>query len=330
MALQKLQAGRECGMKEIGGYIELDRYKGEEYHPRALALNCGRACLAYLIRQRKIRKIYLPRFLCSSVAETCHNEGIPYEYYSIDEKFRPLLNGFPDSGEWIYIVNYYGQIKNEELRQYRQRFQRIIVDHTQAFFHPVMEGIDTIYTCRKFFGVTDGAYLYTQAEAMVMEQDCSYERMRFLMGRFEKNANEFYGEFTANEKQLFADGEVRGMSELTHNLLRAVDYRDIAERRTENFSYLHQKLGKRNVLELEIPYGAFMYPFYTEDGPWIREELRKKKIYIPTLWPNVLRDCGRGEREYRYAERILPLPVDQRYTLDDMAYVIEKLEEYIS
>ena len=125
-------------MKEIGGYIELDRYKGEEYHLRALALNCGRACLAYLIRQREIKKIYLPRFLCSSVAETCRSEDISYEYYPIDEKFRPLINGVPGSGEWLYIVNYYGQIKDEELRQYRQRFQRIIVDHTQAFFHPVI------------------------------------------------------------------------------------------------------------------------------------------------------------------------------------------------
>lgn len=317
-------------MKEIGGYIELDRYKGEEYHPRALALNCGRACLAYLIRQRKIKKIYLPRFLCFSVTETCHSEGVSCEYYSIDEKFRPLFNGFPDSGEWLYIVNYYGQIKDEELRQYRQRFQRIIVDQTQAFFHPVIEGIDTIYTCRKFFGVADGAYLYTQAKPMTMEQDYSYERMRFLMGRFEKNANEFYGEYVANENQLFVDGEVKAMSKLTHNLLRAVDYKDIAERRTENFSYLHEKLGKRNVLELEIPYGAFMYPFYIEDGSEIRKELQKKKIYIPTLWPNVLNECGRGEREFRYAERILPLPVDQRYTLDDMAYLVEVLEGCIA
>lgn len=317
-------------MKEIGGYIEIDRYQGEEYHSRALALNCGRACLAYLIRQREIQKIYLPRFLCSSVAETCHSEGIPYECYPIDENFRPLFDGSLGSGEWLYIVNYYGQIKDEELRQYRQYFQRIIVDQTQAFFHPVIEGIDTIYTCRKFFGVADGAYLYTQAKPMAMEQDYSYERMRFLMGRFEKSANEFYGEYVANENQLFVGGEVKAMSKLTHNLLRAVDYRDIAERRTENFSYLHEKLGKRNVLELEIPYGAFMYPFYMEGGAEIRKELQKKKIYIPTLWPNVLSECGERELEYRYAGNILPLPVDQRYTLEDMTYMAEELERCIN
>lgn len=312
-------------MREIGGYIELDSYMGEEYHSRALALNCGRGCLAYLIRQKEIKKIYLPRFLCSSVAETCHYEGISYEYYPIDEEFRPIFDISLGCGEWIYIVNYYGQINDEELRQYEQRFQRIIVDNTQAFFHPAIAGIDTIYTCRKFFGVADGAYLYTQAKPMAMEQDCSYERMRFLMGRFEKNASEFYGEYVSNENQLFAGGEVRAMSKLTHNLLRGVDYKDIAERRTENFSYLHKKLGKLNGLRLEIPYGAFMYPFYTEDGLEIRRELQKKKIYIPTLWPNVLSECGRRELEYRYAERILPLPVDQRYTLDDMAYLVEVL-----
>lgn len=317
-------------MKEIGGYIELDRYMGEEYHSQVLALNCGRACLAYLIRQREIKKIYLPRFLCSSVAETCHSEGIPYEYYPVDEDFRPLFDSSLGGGEWLYIVNYYGQIKNQELRQYRQQFPRFIVDQTQAFFQPAVEGIDTIYTCRKFFGVADGAYLYTQAEPMALEQDFSYERMHFLMGRFEKGANEFYGEYVSNEKQLFAGGEVRAMSKLTHNLLRAVDYKDIAKRRTENFSYLHERLGKMNALRLEIPYGAFMYPFYTEDGPEIRRELQKKKIYIPTLWPNVLSECGEGELEYRYAENILPLPVDQRYTSEDMAYMVEELKGCIN
>lgn len=317
-------------MKEIGGYIELDRYKGEEYHSQALALNCGRACLAYLIRQRGIKKLYLPRFLCSSVAETCRHEGIPYERYPIDEDFRPLADSPPGSGEWLYIVNYYGQMTDWELRQYRQHFQRIIVDHTQAFFHSVIEGIDTIYTCRKFFGVADGAYLYTDAKPMAMEQDFSYERIHFLLGRFEKNASEFYKEYSANENQLFANGKVKSMSKLTHNLLRAVNYRDIAERRTENFSYLHEKLGKMNSLKLRIPYGAFMYPFYIKDGLEIRKELQKKKIYIPTLWPNVLNECGKGELEYRYAENILPLPVDQRYALEDMAYIVEKLKECIN
>jgi hypothetical protein len=44
-------------MKEIGGYLELDRYNGSIFHKGAVALNCGRNCLAYLIKTKKIKKL---------------------------------------------------------------------------------------------------------------------------------------------------------------------------------------------------------------------------------------------------------------------------------
>ena len=45
-------------MKEIGGYLELERPAGQEYHHGLLALNTGRNAVAYLIKARKIRKLY--------------------------------------------------------------------------------------------------------------------------------------------------------------------------------------------------------------------------------------------------------------------------------
>ena len=38
--------------KEIGGYLELERFTGAMLHEGALALSSGRACLSYLIEQR--------------------------------------------------------------------------------------------------------------------------------------------------------------------------------------------------------------------------------------------------------------------------------------
>ena len=58
-------------MKEIGGYFELDRYRLPMLHEEALALNCGRNCLSYLIEARNIKKILLPYFMCNVVSDTC-------------------------------------------------------------------------------------------------------------------------------------------------------------------------------------------------------------------------------------------------------------------
>lgn len=49
-------------MQEIGGYIEFENFRGKEYHENAIALNCGRNCLAYILQARKTSKITLLHF----------------------------------------------------------------------------------------------------------------------------------------------------------------------------------------------------------------------------------------------------------------------------
>lgn len=311
--------------KEYGGYIELDYQAGKEFHESALALNCGRNCLAYLIEAKSIKKLYIPYFLCASVANTCEKFGVEVEYYHIDKAFRPTFEKELDANEYFYLVNYYGQLSNDEILEWKQRYQNLIVDNAQAYFQMPVEGIDTLYTCRKYFGVADGAYLYTDILLdREIELDYSYKRMNFLLGRFEKGANEFYSEYVANNS-FFRNEPIKCMSKLTHNLLRGINYSEVSKRRSENFEELDKVLGAINKLKLKIPEGAFMYPLYIENGTQIRKSLLKEKIYIPTLWPNVLDSCEKDELEYDLAQNILPLPVDQRYGIGEMQFLIDNI-----
>lgn len=312
-------------MREFGGYIELETFRGEMLHEGAAALNCGRSALAYLCEAKNIQKLYLPRFLCASVPELCKKINVQYDFYAIDERFMPVLERELGDGEWLYIVNFYGQLSNETLTVWKKRYKRVIVDNAQSYFQMPAEGVDTIYTCRKFFGVADGAFLYTDTELnREIPQDESFERMHFLLGRYERTANEFYSEYAANNKR-FATEPVKRMSRLTENLLHGIDYGFVRRRRTENFAFLHEQLGERNRLALTVPDGAFMYPLHVENGAELRKKLQKEKIYIPTLWPAVLDICREDELEYDMAKNILPLPVDQRYTMDDMQYIVQTL-----
>ena len=47
-------------MKEIGGYIELDTFRGKMLYDNGIKLNCGRNALAYVIKAKKIRNILMP------------------------------------------------------------------------------------------------------------------------------------------------------------------------------------------------------------------------------------------------------------------------------
>ncbi len=307
-------------MLEIGGYIELDRYNQPMLHEGAIALNCARNALAYLIKARGIKKILIPKFLCDSVREVCKKEGVEYQYYSISADFMPK-DIMLDDDAWLYIVNFYGQLDNAKLEALTKKYARVIIDNVQAYYQMPIENVDTIYTCRKFFGVADGAFLYTDARLdEELPQDESFDRMGFLLGRFERTASEFYAEYAANNA-LFANEPIKIMSKLTKNLLHAIDYDTIKKCRKENFEFLHNALGGINRLSLNVPEGAFMYPLYIENGEQIRKKLQQKKIYIPTLWPDVFECCDKSELEYDMAKNILPLPCDQRYATEEMKYL---------
>lgn len=311
-------------MREIGGYIELDTYRGKMLHDDGIKLNCGRCALDYIIKTKNIKKMYVPKFMCDSNDRILKENGIEIRYFSIGKDFKPILEN-RQSNEWLYVVNYYGQLSNDYIKNLGEN---IIVDNAQAYFTEPIPGIDTIYTCRKFFGVADGAILYTDEKLSNISQDESYDRMHFLLGRYEHTASEFYQEYVDNN-DYFENQPIKRMSKLTENLLHGIDYDFVKQRRTENFEYLDKRLSLVNKLSLRVPQGAFMYPLYVDNGAEIRKRLQAEKIFIPTLWPSVFEICVDDELEYDMAKNILPLPVDQRYTTEDMEYMVKNIFKYM-
>lgn len=311
-------------MREIGGYLELDTYRGRMLYDEAIKLNCARNCLAFLIEKRSINKMFLPYFICDSIVNLCRRYGIGITYYHIDKNFCPQIDFEPQNQEYIYIVNYYGQLSSEYIRRLGNLYP-IIVDNTQAYFEGAIAGVDTIYSCRKFFGVPDGAILKTEIESPIdIPLDESYTRLEYLLGRFERTASEFYLEYIDNNK-MFSNEPIKKMSKLTENMLHGVDYEYIKRTRTENFTLLDNALRRFNELEVHCVEGAFAYPFYVNNGEVLKRKMIEKKIYIPTLWPFVINNVKKTDLEYQFANNILPLPCDQRYGADDMQYIIDNI-----
>lgn len=308
-------------MKEIGGYIELDTYTGKMLHDDGIKLNCGRNALAYIIKAKNIKKIYMPKFMCDSCDKILADNNIEVVYYSIKIDFKLSI---ASRDGWLYVVNFYGQLSNEYISSLGDK---VIVDNAQAYFQEPIPGVDTLYTCRKFFGVADGAILYTNKYIEVEERDQSFNRMNFLLGRYERSAGEFYHEYVENN-HLFMNEQIKRMSKLTENLLHGIDYEMVKNKRTENFAYLHEQLRGINKLELSIPEGAFMYPLYIEKGADIRKKLQTKKIFIPILWPAIFNICNEDELEYDMALNILPIPVDQRYSKNEMSSILSIVKCY--
>lgn len=316
-------------MREMGGYLELERFSGHEYHEGALALDCARNCLAYLIEARRIETIWIPSFLCASVDGAARRTGAQVRTYEVLPNFTPDWDTVElGTRDYFYLVDYYGQLDASTFDAARARAgERLIVDEVMAFFRKPLPHTDTIYSCRKFFGVADGGYLYTNALIdRELSVDSSHDRMDFVLGRCERPANDFYAQASANNGH-FNDEGPKLMSPITHNILRAVDYEAAAQHRLANFEALAARLDGLNELKPVPTYGAFMYPLLVQNGAALRKRLQARKLYVSTLWPYA---CDCPGIAGRYARDILPLIVDQRYDLDDMTYeadmVLEELE----
>ena len=311
-------------MKPIGGYFSLELRQGNSYHPNALALNTGRNCLEYVLKCRKYRKVYIPYYTCGVVIEPFQKLDVAYEYYHINQQLELEDEITLKDDEALLYTNYYG-LKQPSVEQLARIYgKQLIVDNTQAFYAKPITGIDSFNTCRKFFGVPDGAYLYTDAKAdFDIEQDVSYDRMSFLLKRLDLGAEAGYADFREQTSRLVGQ-PIKWMSKLTMQMMSSIDNKTTAQQRRENYLYLESQLKDSNRLHLTLSDDAvpMVYPYYNEDKD-LKNRLITEKVFVPTYWPNVFEWCKPQDWEYKFAEHAVFIPIDQRYDQSDMQRIIE-------
>ena len=317
-------------MKPIGGYFELELSQGSEYHSSAIALNTGRNCLEYILLVRGYKKLYLPYYSCDVLLEPLSKLDVKYSFYHINEQLEPDGDIQLSDGEAILYVNYFGLKQNcvEELAS--KYGKQLIVDNTQAFYAKPIEGIDTFYSCRKFFGVSDGAYLYCdQPLDMELEQDYSWERMGYLLKRIDLSPEEAYNDFR-NESVNLKQNPIRKMSQLTHRIMASIDCEQVALRRRENYRLLDETLKDKNRISRPLAVDAvpMVYPYYVDQGERLRQYLIDHHVFCARYWPNVLDWCHPTDRENMLAKNLVCVPVDQRYDGHDIQEILDVLGRF--
>lgn len=319
-------------MKEIGGYFELELSQKEEYHNDLIKLNSGRNCFKYILKAQKPKKIYIPNFICNSVIEPLEELCISYEFYNINENFEIVQNLHVQENEKLIYVNYYA-LKSQYIQKLVNKYaDKLIIDNTQAFFEKPLENIDTIYSPRKFFGVSDGGYLSTSKTLEEkLETDESYAKSIQLLGRIDKSASLFYNDYQKAEERLI-NQPVKTMSKLTQRILYSIDYDKVQKRRKENFEYLHNELKSINLLKIDdgLEFIPFVYPLLNGGGKCddMRTKLIENKIYVAKYWNETCERENATNIEKDFVNQIIPLAIDQRYDLEDMKRIIETIKAY--
>lgn len=315
--------------KSIGGYFELELPKGEEYHKNAICLNTGRNAFEYVLRAKQYKKVYLPYYTCEVMLEPIKKLVIDFEFYQIDEHFLPIFNFAKVKEKEVFVYTNYFGVCDKQVKVVSKDCKNLVVDNSQAFFSLPLPDVDTFYSPRKFFGVPDGAYLYTNKKLVVeLEHDISLTKFDHLLGRIEQGAEAYYQEFKDNDKSL-SNAPIKKMSKLTKRLMSTIDYKEIAKKRMQNFEYIHSVLSNSNILKPNLPLNSIplVYPYLVKSGAELKKTLLQNKIFVPTYWPNVNLWIDNG-REVDLVNNIVCLPIDQRYNLKEMDRVIEIIQKH--
>ncbi|KQS95214.1 hypothetical protein [Chryseobacterium sp. Leaf394] len=311
----------------IGGYFELELSKKSNLFPDYLALNSARNCLEYILRLSIYNNIFIPYYTCDVLLEPLQKLNITYEFYDVDFNLEPIFDFSLLKKEDAFLYTNYFGLKNTFVKNLSAKIPgNIIIDNAQALFAEPVKNIPTFYSPRKFVGVPDGGFVTCNLDpSITFGKDSSYERMSHLLKRIDTSAESGYGDFKRNDKSL-ENQPIKLMSDLTKLLLMNIDFHFVKEQRQRNFQFLHDKLKKKNLLSISYNHDSIpmVYPFRTKD-PLVKEKLINQKIYCASYWPNVIDWCSAEQNSHILAKEIVALPIDQRYSVEDM----EKILQYV-
>lgn len=320
-------------MKEIGGYFELElpMNVSQPVHPNGVKVNSGRHALEYILRVLgdKVKRVWIPYYTCEVILQPILKLGLGYKFYHVNMNLE--IDDYPElvDSDYFIVNNYFG-IKDAYINRLASRYKgRLIVDNAQAWYMQEMLGFNMFYSPRKFFGIPDGGLAWAIGELdCEIEQDQSHERCLHLLKRIDMGASEGYADFKTNSAKLSTQ-PLKRMSSLSERILSSIDFDWARIKRRSNFEMLHDALKDTN--ELSIPSMQLLscpmvYPYLTEDTS-LRQRLIDNKIFVATYWPNVKEWCSPDSTEYQLADRLIPLPIDQRYGEEDMERIIELIKD---
>ena len=314
---------------EIGSFIELLFPKGLEYYSQEediARLNTGRSALWHAFRVTGAKTVWIPYYQCDTVRDTFIKNGVEVKYYHTDSDWNPI-DLTPADDEAALFVNYYGVMSNGRMRELAKLSNYPIIDNCQAFFCEPIENAMNIYSCRKFVGVPDGAYVIGKGAGKYMEEypQCySSDTAAFLLMRIEYGCEgKGYEARSVNEHRIDSEDCMK-MSKLTRTILDGTDYEHIKNKRRGNFAIAHDLLGGINQLnplqyydENTIP---MVYPLVVEDDGLI-QRLYKAKHFQGHWWSYICDEQPEGSFEHWISRYVIPVTIDQRYGREELEYL---------
>jgi len=323
-------------------------------------LSTGRAAIKFIlsniIKKAKIKKCWLPSYLCETIIQSFRELNLDYEFYNLEENLQldtDYLLRRIKKNDIILTINYFNFLPNNRtikfLRKLKNNNVIVIEDSTHSFFtNNNLPGIAnySIISLRKWFGIPDGGIAISNNDLfdkkLIVEKlfyDFVYLRLKYAI------LKNFYLNKVINKKDSFREIHnkaeelanltirLNAISCISKTILNSIDFNNVIYKRRKNFKYLLSSFKNldnidilcKNLKEGICPIG---FPIIVARRDALREYLTTNKIYCPIHWLLPEEIPKKFTYSYFLSQNIITIPCDQRYSIEDMEMIAEKVKKF--
>ncbi|MCG7333055.1 hypothetical protein [Salinicoccus roseus] len=295
--------------------------------------------------------VYLPDYCCESMITPFIDHGFDCKFYEVkfEENNVKLSIDSNIQNSVILFMGYFGFSKLNDVNttsKIQDQGNIIIYDATHSFFSQT-QGVSADYTLaslRKWLPIPSGGiaiktkglfkedYTLNNSNEIVQTKiEAMRKKKDYLEGRnIEKGFLQDFKMFNEQLKNSYKNLDIDHHSEM---ILRSYDYKKMIDQRRINAEQLLYELDHKevNVKVLTDSIGGNDVPLFLPIEVPNRESLRtyliKEGIYLPVHWPTPNHPYFENVKKKIYRNE-LSIVCDQRYSCDDMRFLVQKVREY--
>jgi dTDP-4-amino-4,6-dideoxygalactose transaminase len=327
-------------------------YNGSDY----VWMSTGRSATRLVLqtieeRNLKYKKVaLLPPFTCHTVFEPFMD--FDYEIHTLPMNLDLSINPEDiacyqeqyDAGV-VLVHRYFGFNTLSGFNQVIQSLQRkgvvVIEDCTQCLYStfPISNADYVVASIRKWCGVPDGGFAIckegvfthkpTRTDTRMVETKriASELKYKFLF-EGEGDKPTFKAKYREAESLLDNQDGYYAIGELSANIQAELDVDQLKKKRRENYKALLdgiQDVKRINVLfkTLSDDVVPLFFPILVDDRDTIQDLMADNDIYSPVVWSKADNCPTIDEAAETIYEKILCIPIDQRYDVEDMQRIVE-------
>lgn len=305
-----------------------------------------------ILKNKKINSVYFPSYCCQSMLQPFIDLGINIKFYDVyyDNGLKFNINQNQQC-DIFFAMNYFGFSKgrmDKYINQFKQRGITVIEDITHSLLSKDQYNVNSDYmiaSLRKWFPILSGGIAFkNNGSFYVLKKEETLNEMiqiRKLAMINKKNyikedepieKQDFLNKYSVANKMLNKNYKLLNIDKYSIQILNSLNIKSIINKRRKNSEILFERLSKKKEIKLLFnEMNKFDCPVFfpivfnsKKKRDFTHKYLINNNIYCPIHWP-IPNYLERYKKTNIY-DIVLSLIIDQRYSEEDMNYIIKKVE----